>query len=131
MPSMASAACRDTGRTITKKHMIMSRRGAAPERHPEGISRRSQAASSNIMGGTSPGRPLHRRRSLWLGASVELMARELEKLDLSFIDWPRLQRAAARSELRMSRSSRLRKRTRWLSNLIARIRMGARPLASL
>jgi len=31
-----------------------------------------------------------------LGASVELMARELEKLDLSFVDWPRLQRAAAR-----------------------------------
>jgi hypothetical protein len=29
------------------------------------------------------------------------MARELEKLDLSFIDWPRLQRAAARSDLRM------------------------------
>jgi hypothetical protein len=36
-----------------------------------------------------------------LGGSVELMARQLENLDLSFIDWPRLQRAAARSQLRM------------------------------
>lgn len=35
-----------------------------------------------------------------LGASVELIARELEKLDLTFVDWPRLQRAAARSDLR-------------------------------
>jgi hypothetical protein len=35
-----------------------------------------------------------------VGASIELIARELEKLDLAFIDWPRLQRAAARSDLR-------------------------------
>jgi hypothetical protein len=32
-----------------------------------------------------------------VGASIELIARELEKLDLSFVDWPCLQRAAARS----------------------------------
>ena len=32
-----------------------------------------------------------------VGASIELIARELEKLDLAFVDWPRLQRAAARS----------------------------------
>jgi hypothetical protein len=30
-----------------------------------------------------------------LGASIELMSRELEKLDLSFVDWGRLQAAAA------------------------------------
>lgn len=36
-----------------------------------------------------------------VGASVEHMARELEKLDLSFIDWPRLRKMAARSGLRM------------------------------
>jgi hypothetical protein len=30
-----------------------------------------------------------------LGASIELMSRELEKLDLSFVDWDRLQAAAA------------------------------------
>ena len=32
-----------------------------------------------------------------LGASVELIARELEKLDLSFVDWDRLRAAAIRS----------------------------------
>jgi integrase len=32
-----------------------------------------------------------------VGASIELIARELEKLDLSFVDWPRLQSAATRS----------------------------------
>jgi hypothetical protein len=31
-----------------------------------------------------------------LGASIELIAREIEKLDLSFIDWPRLQQAEMR-----------------------------------
>jgi len=31
-----------------------------------------------------------------LGASIDLIAREIQKLDLSFIDWPRLQRAEIR-----------------------------------
>jgi integrase len=35
-----------------------------------------------------------------LGASIELIASELDKLDLSFVDWKRLQLAAARSHLR-------------------------------
>jgi integrase len=35
-----------------------------------------------------------------LGASVDLIAREIEKLDLSFVDWGRLRTAAARSKLR-------------------------------
>lgn len=36
-----------------------------------------------------------------LGASIELIAREMEKLDLSFIDWTKLQRAATRSGLQI------------------------------
>jgi hypothetical protein len=35
-----------------------------------------------------------------LGASIDLIAREIEKLDLSFIDWPRLRRAAIRCRRR-------------------------------
>jgi integrase len=34
-----------------------------------------------------------------LGASIDLIAREIEKLDLSFIDWARLQESAERSKL--------------------------------
>jgi hypothetical protein len=39
-----------------------------------------------------------------LGASIELMAREIEKLDLSFIDWNRLRKMAASSAAGVNKS---------------------------